>query len=788
VNDFGFIETPYLRVVDKRITDEIVYLTAMQEENEIIAQSGIPVDSKGVIQAELVQARKNEEYYFVTPEEITFCDVSPAQLVSVAAALVPFLEHDDANRALMGANMMRQGVPLVRAEAPLVGTGLEWVVARDSRVLIYAENPGVVESVDSNRIVIRREADDIDGETMKPDIYNLVKYRRSNQNTCINQRPLVKKGQRVVKGQVLVDGTATENGELALGQNITVAFMPWGGYNFEDSILMSERLVQKDFFTSVHIEEFECVARDTKLGREEITRDIPNVSEDTLKDLDPSGIVRLGAEVKTGSILVGKITPKGETQLSPEEKLLRAIFGEKAADVKDSSLRVPPGVSGIVVGAKVFSRKGADKDERSRELEEIEEIRLSKDRDDEIRVTKRTMHERLVRILTGKVAANPIINSKGDTLIKKGTTLTPDMLTKLPVDLFPEIKLKGDDATEHRVQALLNSQKEQIDAIEEVFNEKLTRLRRGDELPPGVIKTIKVYIAIKRKVQVGDKMAGRHGNKGVLSRILPVEDMPYLANGEPVDIVLNPLGVPSRMNIGQIMEVHLGLAGREIGRQIEDFLEREGTDKSLRIKDLRKRLQKLFATPTMKKEIGDMDDDELRKFAAQFKLGIPVASPVFDGAEEDQIHEWLKEAGLPKSGKMILFDGRTGEAFDNEVTVGIMYMMKLHHLVDEKMHARSTGPYSLVTQQPLGGKAQFGGQRVGEMEVWSFEAYGAAYALQEVLTAKSDDVAGRTATYDSIVKGEYSVHAGLPEVFNVLVKELKSLSIDVELITADQTP
>ena len=788
VNDFGFIETPYLRVVDKRITDEVVYLTAMQEENEIIAQSGIPVDSKGMIQAELVQARKNEEYYFVSPEDVTFCDVSPAQLVSVAAALVPFLEHDDANRALMGANMMRQGVPLVKAEAPLVGTGLEWVVARDSRVLIYAENPGVVESVDSNRIVIRREADDIDGETMKPDIYNLVKYRRSNQNTCINQRPLVKKGQRVVKGQVLVDATATENGELALGQNITVAFMPWGGYNFEDSILMSERLVQKDFFTSVHIEEFECVARDTKLGREEITRDIPNVSEDTLKDLDPSGIVRLGAEVKTGSILVGKITPKGETQLSPEEKLLRAIFGEKAADVKDSSLRVPPGVSGIVVGAKVFSRKGADKDERSRELEEIEEIRLSKDRDDEIRVTKRTMHERLIRILTGKVAANPIINSKGDTLIKKGTTLTPDMLAKLPVDLFPEIKLKGDDATEHRVQALLKSQKEQIDAIEEVFEEKLTRLRRGDELPPGVIKTIKVYIAIKRKVQVGDKMAGRHGNKGVLSRILPVEDMPYLANGEPVDIVLNPLGVPSRMNIGQIMEVHLGLAGREIGRQIEDFLEREGTDKSLRIKDLRKRLQKLFATPTMKKEIGDMDDDELRKFAAQFKLGIPVASPVFDGAEEDQIHEWLKEAGLPKSGKMILFDGRTGEAFDNEVTVGIMYMMKLHHLVDEKMHARSTGPYSLVTQQPLGGKAQFGGQRVGEMEVWSFEAYGAAYALQEVLTAKSDDVAGRTATYDSIVKGEYSVHAGLPEVFNVLVKELKSLSIDVELITADQTP
>jgi DNA-directed RNA polymerase subunit beta len=780
VNDFGFIETPYRKVIDKRITDDVVYLTAMEEENQIIAQAGVPVDKDGFITTDLVQARKSEEYYLVPAEEVTLSDVSPAQLVSVAAALVPFLEHDDANRALMGSNMMRQGVPLVRAESPLVGTGLEWVVARDSGVLVYAKNPGVVESVDANRIVIRREGDDIDGETLKPDIYTLIKYRRSNQNTCINQRPVVFKGQRVAKGQVLADGAATEKGELALGQNITVAFMPWGGYNFEDSILMSEKLVQQDFFTSIHIEEFECVARDTKLGREEITRDIPNVSEEALKDLDPSGIVRIGAEVKTGSILVGKITPKGETQLSPEEKLLRAIFGEKAADVKDSSLRVPPGVTGIVVGAKVFSRKGADKDDRTRDLEEVEEARLTKDRDDEVKVTTRSMHERLVRLLLGKVAAAPIVDGAGRTLIRKGATLTEDVLTKVPIDLLGQVKLKNDDATEARIQTLLDTLNDQVDAVTAVFAEKLNRLRRGDELPPGVIKTIKVYVAIKRKIQVGDKMAGRHGNKGVLSRILPVEDMPYLENGQPVDIVLNPLGVPSRMNVGQILEVHLGWAARELGRKIDAVLENGAG-----LKGVRKQLTKIFATPTMKKAIADMDDDALRTFAGQFKMGVPVGSPVFDGAMEDEIHEWLKEAGLPESGKMVLFDGRTGEAFDNEVTVGIMYMMKLHHLVDEKMHARSTGPYSLVTQQPLGGKAQFGGQRVGEMEVWSFEAYGAAYALQEVLTVKSDDVAGRTATYDSIVKGEYNVHAGLPEVFNVLVKELKSLAIDVTLVDSE---
>jgi DNA-directed RNA polymerase subunit beta len=781
VNDFGFIETPYREVSERRITDKVRYLTAMEEENEVIAQAGVTVDPTNYIVDDLVQARKNEDFVLAPSDEVTLVDVSPAQLVSVAAALVPFLEHDDANRALMGSNMMRQGVPLVRAEAPLVGTGLEWVVARDSGVLLYAANAGVVESVDANRIVLRREGDDADHDALKPDIYTLIKYRRSNQNTCINQKPLVHKGQVVAKGQVLADGSATEQGELALGQNIVVAFMPWGGYNFEDSILMSEKLVQKDFFTSIHIEEFECVARDTKLGREEITRDIPNVSEEALKDLDLSGIVRIGAEVRTGNILVGKITPKGETQLSPEEKLLRAIFGEKAADVKDSSLRVPPGVTGIVVGAKVFSRKGADKDDRTKDLEEIEEARLRKDRDDEIKVTTRSMQERLIRALTGKVSAAALTDANGKTLIRKGATLTGDMLQKLPLDQFIHIKLKDDEATEGRVSAMLDVLTDQAGAITTLFGDKIARLRRGDELPPGVIKTIKVYVAIKRKIQVGDKMAGRHGNKGVLSRLLPPEDMPYLEDGTPVDIVLNPLGVPSRMNVGQILEVHLGWAARNIGQQIDAALE-NGTG----IKGIKKRLLKLFATDSARKLIKDMDDEQVIEFAKQFPMGIPVGSPVFDGAQEDQIKSWLDDAGLPLSGKSTLFDGRTGEAFDSEVTVGIMYMMKLHHLVDEKMHARSTGPYSLVTQQPLGGKAQFGGQRIGEMEVWAFEAYGAAYALQEILTVKSDDVAGRTATYDSIVKGDYNVHAGLPESFNVLVKELKSLALDVQLIEQDQ--
>ena len=778
VNGHGFIETPYRKVVDRKVTDEVVYLTAMEEENHVIAQASARVGPDGSLLDDLVSARKNEEYVLVPASEVTLMDVSPAQLVSVAAALVPFLEHDDANRALMGSNMMRQAVPLVRAEAPLVGTGLEWVVARDSGVLVYAKHDGVVESVDANRIVIRRD-DGEDGAALKPDIYTLVKYRRSNQNTCVNQRPIVRKGERVKKGQVIADGSATDHGELALGQNVLVAFMPWGGYNFEDSILLSEALLHRDFFTSIHIEEFECVARDTKLGREEITRDIPAVSEDALKNLDASGIVRIGAEVKPDDILVGKITPKGETQLSPEEKLLRAIFGEKAADVKDSSLRVPPGVSGIVVGAKVFSRKGTEKDERSKDMEDLEEERLLKDRDDEIKVTRRSIHERLAILLTGKVCAAPLTDSSGKTLLRKGQTLTQDAVLRVPLDDLARIKLKDDEATENRVAEMIENLAEQVGAITTVFNEKIDRLRRGDELPPGVIKTIKVYVAIKRKIQVGDKMAGRHGNKGVLSRILPVEDMPYLADGRPVDMVLNPLGVPSRMNVGQILETHLGWAARELGEQLQKVLDKHG------LKAVRKRLLKLFTTQGMKRIVEDMDDEALVNFVKQFDRGLLTASPVFDGAQESEIKAWLAEAGLPQGGKTILFDGRTGEAFDNEVTVGYMYMMKLHHLVDEKMHARSTGPYSLVTQQPLGGKAQFGGQRVGEMEVWAFEAYGAAYSLQEILTVKSDDVAGRTATYDSIVKGDFNVHAGLPESFNVLVKEMKSLALDVHLIEAE---
>jgi DNA-directed RNA polymerase subunit beta len=780
VNDFGFIETPYRKVIDRLVTDEVIYMTAMEEEDESIAQADVTLDADGRILGDSVVARRNEEYPAVSPDDVTLIDVSPAQLVSVAAALVPFLEHDDANRALMGANMMRQGVPLVRAQAPIVGTGLEWVVARDSGVMLYAKHDGIVESVDANRIVVRRTGDDIDGETLTPDIYSLTKYRRSNQNTCINQRPLVRKGQKIVKAQVLADGAATEQGELALGQNVVVAFMPWGGYNFEDSILMSERIVQQDFFTSIHIEEFECVSRDTKLGREEITQDIPNVSEEALSDLDASGIVRIGAEVTTGNILVGKITPKGETQLSPEEKLLRAIFGEKAADVKDSSLRVPPGVTGIVVGAKVFSRKGAEKDDRTRELEDIEEASMLKDRDDEMRVMARAMKERLVIMLDGGVASAVVTNSKGDTVIKKNAKLKADELMKFPVDILGQIRLE-DEASEYRVRQLIDVMNAQKALISQKFAEKIARMKRGDELQPGVIKTIKVYVAIKRKIQPGDKLAGRHGNKGVLSRILPIEDMPYLADGRAVDVVLNPLGVPSRMNVGQILESHLGWAAREMSQKIAGLVEAGG------LKPLRDKFMKLFTTPTMKKIIDDLEDSELIDFAKQFTTtGIPVGSPVFDGAHESEIKLWLEEAGLATHGKTTLFDGRTGEPFDSEVTVGIMYVMKLHHLVDEKMHARSTGPYSLVTQQPLGGKAQFGGQRIGEMEVWAFEAYGAAYALQEVLTVKSDDVAGRTATYDSIVKGEYNVHAGLPEVFNVLLKELKSLAIDAQLLEADQ--
>lgn len=780
VNEFGFIETPYRKVVNRKVTDEIVYLTAMDEEDRTIAPADIKTAEDGTILDDYVNVRRNDEFLTVRAEEVEFVDVSPAQLVSVAAALIPFLEHDDANRALMGSNMMRQGVPLIRPQAPIVGTGLEWVAARDSGSLVIAKHSGIVESVDANRIVIRRELTD---ETGVPslDIYNLVKFRRSNQNTCINQRPIVRKGQRVEAGEVIADGSATDRGELALGQNVLVAFMPWCGYNFEDSILISERLVQQDYYTSIHIEEFECVARDTKLGREEITRDIPNVSEEALKNLDQSGIIRIGAEVKPGDILVGKITPKGDTQLSPEEKLLRAIFGEKAAEVKDSSKRVDPGIQGIVIDAKVFSRKGEEKDDRTLSLEEMEKAKLKKDLEEERRVIGRAIHERISRLLSGKVTAEPLTDPTGRVLIKKGALLGMDILSKLSLKQLAAIKVKDDGDTEGKIIALMENYEDQINALEVLYNSRLERMSRGDDLPPGVIKTIKVYVAIKRKIQVGDKMAGRHGNKGVVSRILPVEDMPFLEDGTPVDIVLNPLGVPSRMNVGQILETHLGWAASELGKQIDKAL-----SAGLGLKGIRKKLKNLFKTESTKKMIEEMDDEQLRKFAAQFANGINVASPVFDGAPEDRIKEWLAEAGLPTSGKVRLYDGRTGEPFDSDVTIGTMYIMKLHHLVDEKMHARCTGPYSLVTQQPLGGKAQFGGQRLGEMEVWAFEAYGAAFSLQEMLTVKSDDVAGRNATYDSIVKGQYSVHAGLPESFNVLVKEMKAIALDVDLIEGQE--
>jgi DNA-directed RNA polymerase subunit beta len=778
VNGFGFIETPYRRVKDRKVMlDEVVYLTAMEEENQTIAQATATIDENGYLVGDLVQARRNEDYIMVRPEDVTLIDVSPSQIVSVAAALVPFLEHDDANRALMGSNMMRQAVPLLKPEPPLVGTGLEWVAGRDSGSLVIARRGGVVESATADRIVIRPDGDQNDPESVKPDIYQLVKYRRSNQNTCLSQRPLVRRGDRVKAGQIIADGSATAAGELALGQNVVVAFTPWGGYNFEDSVLLSEKLVKDDRFTSIHIEEFECVARDTKLGKEEITRDIPNVNEESLKDLDADGIVRIGAEVKPGDILVGKITPKGETQLSPEERLLRAIFGEKAADVKDSSLRVPPGITGIVIDAKVFARRGVEKDDRTRDILETETYKLQAERDEEISLTKEVTKEKLIRLLAGKRVAASVLGESGACIVRKNATLTQKALQKMDIEALSSIRVVDGDEVESRVQEIIERMNDQIDAVKAVYRAKLEKLRRGDDLPPGVIKIVKVHVAIKRKIQVGDKMAGRHGNKGVVSRILPVEDMPFLDDGTPVDIVLNPLGVPSRMNVGQILETHLGWAAYHIGKQIEAI-----TQNSL--SQARETLKRLFKNPETMKAVDEMDDSELIEVLRHFRKGLLVASPVFDGANEEEIKEWLRAAGLPESGKTILFDGRTGEAFDSEVTVGVVYMMKLHHLVDEKIHARATGPYSLVTQQPLGGKAQFGGQRLGEMEVWAMEAYGAAYALQEFLTVKSDDVLGRTATYDAIVKGDYKARPGLPESFNVLVKELKALAINVDLIEA----
>jgi DNA-directed RNA polymerase subunit beta len=777
VNEFGFIETPYRQVEGGRVTDHIRYLSALEEEDFVIAQANAPLDTRGHFTSDTVTVRKAGEFTTVAPEDVNYMDVSPNQLVSVAAGLIPFLENDDANRALMGSNMQRQAVPLLRTDAPLVGTGMERVVARDSGVTAVARRDGVVETVDSTRIVVK--ADKLIGAADPGvDIYNLVKYQRSNQNTCMNQRPIVLPGDRVKGGDVIADGPSTEMGELALGRNILVAFMPWGGYNFEDSILISERVVREDQFTSVHIEEFECVARDTKLGPEEITRDIPNVGEEALKDLDESGIIRIGAEVKPQDILVGKITPKGETQLSPEEKLLRAIFGEKAGEVRDTSLRVPPGVEGTVISARVFSRKGVTKDERSKRIEEEESARLKKDQNDEIRILRETTLKKARRGFVGKEAQTRITDDNRRVLLQKGKIIADEDLEGMPPNYWAEIRIDNESA-ETEVQRAVDAYKEQVEGIRVTFLEKMERLKAGDELPPGVIKMVKVFVAIKRKLQVGDKMAGRHGNKGVLSRILPEEDMPYLEDGTPVDIVLNPLGVPSRMNVGQILETHLGWAAKELGGQIGEVVGHGDGEPDVGV--LRKRLREFFG-----KDAGDFVDDlkdeDVLRLARKSSRGIHVASPVFDGAAEGEILALLKRANLPHTGQATLYDGRSGQAFAQAVTVGIMYMMKLHHLVDDKIHARSTGPYSLVTQQPLGGKAQFGGQRLGEMEVWALEAYGAAYSLQEMLTVKSDDVAGRTRMYEAIVKGENVLEPGLPESFNVMVKELQSLALDVELL------
>ena len=769
VNDYGFIETPYREVSAGRVTVRINYLSALDEEDHVIAQANAPLDKDGRFTSEFVSARKGGEFIMARPEDITLMDVSPNQLVSVAAALIPFLENDDANRALMGSNMQRQAVPLIQTESPLVGTGMESVVAMDSGVTILARAPGVVEAVDATRIVVRNNAGGVD-------IYNLTKFRRSNQNTCLNQKPIVVRGDVLEAGQVIADGPSTDMGELALGKNVLVAFMPWGGYNFEDSILLSERLLKDDVFTSVHIEEFEVVARDIKLGKEEITRDIPNVGEDALRNLDDSGIIRIGAEVAPGDILVGKVTPKGETQLSPEEKLLRAIFGEKAEDVKDTSLRVPPGIEGVVIDAKVFSRKGAEKDERSKSIEDKEVARLIKDREDEISIVKESTYSRVRKLLLNKKSQVRIADRKGNTVLSKGKPITDEVLDAIAQSRWSEI-VPAEEKAEQEVNEYLTLLSEQVDLIRTVFDERINRLKRGDELPPGVIKMVKVYIAMKRKISVGDKMAGRHGNKGVISRILPEEDMPYLSDGTPVDIVLNPLGVPSRMNIGQILETHLGWAARNLGASVKNLIEKNASPNAFREK-----IKKIYANNEFSRFLNSLSDEEVIDVAKRLQGGVRIASPVFDGATEGDVKDALDLSSLPKNGKMVLYDGKSSEPFDQEVTVGVMYMMKLHHLVDDKIHARSTGPYSLVPQQPLGGKAQFGGQRLGEMEVWAMEAYGAAHTLQEFLTVKSDDVPGRTRMYESIVTGNYTLEPTLPESFSVLIKELQSLGLDIELM------
>jgi len=778
VNAFGFIETPYRVVENGRVLEKVQYLTAIEEEKFIIAPADTPVDKNGRFIGELISARKGNDFHTVGPTEVNLMDVSPDQLVSVAAASIPFLEHDDANRALMGSNMQRQAVPLLRPEVPLVGTGMETVIAKDSGAVVVAKRSGVVEHVDASRIVIKSESDKKDELDIGVDIYNLVKYQRSNQDTCFNQKPIVSKGAWVNQGSIIADGPATDQGELALGRNMMVAFMSWGGYNYEDSILVSERAIKDDIYTSIHIEEFETMARDTKLGQEEITRDIPNVGEDALRNLDESGIVKMGVFVKSGDILVGKITPKGETQLSPEEKLLRAIFGEKASDVRDTSLRIPPGVEGTVIDAKIFSRKGAERDHRSQFIEDEAVRLLCKDRDDEIRIITENVKSKIAEMLNGKATAAKLIDpKKKKILLKKGGTIEKEILDNIPFDSWRDIPLVGEDQREQDIGNLLANYDRKKAIIEAFFEEKMEKIKAGDELPPGVIKMVKVYIAIKRKLSVGDKMAGRHGNKGVLSRILPEEDMPYFRDGTPVDIILNPLGVPSRMNVGQVLETHLGWAAKGLGEKINTLLE-----KNYGVERLKKDLKNIYSSSEFDRFIDGASDEEIKSFVRKLKRGVLMATPVFDGADEKAVRKMLTLAELPEKGQTVLFDGRTGEPFDQEITVGMIYMLKLHHLVDDKIHARSIGPYSLVTQQPLGGKAQFGGQRLGEMEVWAMEAYGAAYTLQEFLTVKSDDVAGRTRMYEAIVKGEHTLEPGLPESFNVLVKELQSLCLDVELV------
>ena len=775
VNKYGFIETPYRVVKEAQVTDEVHYMSATEEMRHTVAQANANLDENGKFANDLVSTRQSGDYTLAPRESVDLIDVSPKQLVSVAASLIPFLENDDANRALMGSNMQRQAVPLLKAEAPLVGTGIEGVVARDSGAAIMAKRAGIIDQVDAQRIVIR-VTEDLEMGDAGVDIYRMRKFQRSNQNTCINQRPLVTVGQHVQKGEVVADGPSTDLGELALGKNVVVAFMPWNGYNYEDSILISERVARDDVFTSVHIEEFEVAARDTKLGPEEITRDIPNVGEEALRNLDEAGIVYIGADVEPGDILVGKITPKGESPMTPEEKLLRAIFGEKASDVRDTSLRVKPGDFGTVVEVRVFNRHGVDKDERALQIEREEVERLARDRDDELAILDRNIYARLENLIHGKTAV------KGPKGVKPNSVINDDLLSMLSRGQWWQLALE-DERDAQIMEALHDQYEAQKRTLDARFEDKVDKVRRGDDLPPGVMKMVKVFIAVKRKLQPGDKMAGRHGNKGVISKVVPMEDMPFLEDGTPVDFCLNPLGVPSRMNVGQILETHMGWAARGLGIKVDDALQEYRRSGDLT--PVREAMRIAYGEDAYGDGIGDMDEKALVEAADNVARGVPIATPVFDGAKEVDVNDALARAGFDTSGQSILFDGRTGEQFSRPVTVGVKYLLKLHHLVDDKIHARSTGPYSLVTQQPLGGKAQFGGQRFGEMEVWALEAYGAAYTLQEMLTVKSDDVAGRTKVYESIVKGEDNFEAGVPESFNVLVKEVRGLGLNMELLDAE---